>query len=122
MLLENRYYRVLDVRREDETTAVYRVELLPECDVYRGHFPGNPVSPGVCNIEMIKECAMLFAGRRLFLSGIKRCRLTAVSSPMICPIVEVYISVLLVDNVWRVTAKVADNERIYVEYQGEMVS
>ena len=26
-------------------------------EFFQGHFPNNPVSPGVCNIEMIKECA-----------------------------------------------------------------
>ena len=62
MLLENSYYKIIG-RSGEGLDAVFRVALLPDCEVYKGHFPGNPVSPGVCNIETIKECAMLLTGR-----------------------------------------------------------
>ena len=51
MLLENKYYKVLRARKEGEGKAVYHVAILPDCNVYEGHFPGNPVCPGVCNIQ-----------------------------------------------------------------------
>lgn len=100
--------------------AVFRVALLPDCEVYKGHFPGNPVSPGVCNIETIKECAMLLTGKRLVIDTIRQCRLTAVASPSVCPEVEVTLSCSLVGKGFAVTAKIADNERTYMEYKGEM--
>ncbi len=56
------YYHILS----SEITAdagVFRVALNADCEVYQGHFPGEPVCPGVCNIQMIKECAeMLLQG------------------------------------------------------------
>ena len=73
MLLENKYYKVLRARVEGEGKAVYHVAILPECNVYEGHFPGNPVCPGVCNIQTIKECASLLTGKELRISSIKQC-------------------------------------------------
>ena len=37
----------------------YRVSVAldPEHPVFAGHFPGNPVLPGVCSLQMIIECA-----------------------------------------------------------------
>lgn len=40
-----------------------------------------PVAPGVCNIEMIKECAEEVCGCKLFLSYISQCRFSALITP-----------------------------------------
>jgi len=32
-----------------------RVHLDPGHRIYQGHFPGSPVVPGVCQIQMVKE-------------------------------------------------------------------
>ncbi|MCD8182818.1 MAG: beta-hydroxyacyl-ACP dehydratase [Bacteroides sp.] len=120
MLLENKYYKIIGTK-SDGLEAVYRIALLPDCDVYRGHFPGNLVCPGVCNIETIRECASLLAGRRLLISTIKQCRLTAVASPVLCPEVEVTVSLSPIDLGYVVTARIADAERTYMEYKGDMI-
>lgn len=119
MLLENKYYKIVH-RDANGLSAVFHIALLPDCDVYRGHFPGNPVCPGVCNIQTIKECVMLLTGRRMQISTIKQCRLTAIASPSICPEVDVTIDVLPTDRGFSVTAKIADAEKTYMEYKGEM--
>lgn len=119
MLLENKYYKIVH-ESVNGLDAVYRIAILPDCDVYRGHFPGNPVCPGVCNIETIRECAMLLTGRKLFIGTIKQCRLTAVASPSVCPEVNVSISALPTDRGFAVTAKIADAEKTYMEYKGDM--
>ena len=57
MWLKDHYYKVL-TRRVSDGCSVFRIVLLPDCEVYRGHFPGHPVCPGAFNIQMMKECAM----------------------------------------------------------------
>lgn len=120
MLLQDKFYKVNGVEKTDEQNAVFHCTLLSDCDVYRGHFPGNPVSPGVCNIEMIKECAMMLTGQRLVIKGIKQCRLTAVASPAVCPEVDVTVAVTPVEGGYSVVASIADSNQSYMEYKGEM--
>ncbi|MFS2716174.1 beta-hydroxyacyl-ACP dehydratase [Bacteroides uniformis] len=79
MKLENNYYKLISMH-SDGTSGVFHLSLRLDCEVYRGHFPGNPVCPGVCNIQMIKECAERLTGQRLHISRIRRCRLTAVAN------------------------------------------
>jgi len=80
----NDYYKIEshDVEGDEHD---YCITLLPDNCVYAGHFPGNPVSPGVCNIQMIKECAELLSGQSLFLAFIDKCRFSAVITPQTTP-------------------------------------
>jgi 3-hydroxyacyl-[acyl-carrier-protein] dehydratase len=48
----------------------FTLELNPAHPVYEGHFPGNPVVPGVCQVQMISE----------LLSGIKGYALRLIQS------------------------------------------
>ena len=79
------YYHILS--SEITTDArVFRVALNADCEVYQGHFPGEPVCPGVCNIQMIKECTeMLLQGGAdmpsILLSPTKQCRLPTLVTP-----------------------------------------
>ena len=88
----------------------------------QGHFPGNPVSPGVCNIRTIQECACRVAGERLFIATIKRCRLTALVSPAICPKLDVEVRLSPADTGFTVEARMTEAGVTYVEYTGEMRS
>ena len=37
----------------------FRVRLDASHPVYRGHFPGHPVLPGVCTLQLVRECKFL---------------------------------------------------------------
>ena len=39
------------------------VRLLPESLVYQGHFPGYPITPGVCLVEIALELIAEMAGQ-----------------------------------------------------------
>lgn len=119
MRLENNYYELISMRG-DGTSGVFNITLCPDCDVYRGHFPGNPVCPGVCNMQTIKELAERLTNKRLHIGSIRRCRLTAVATPVECPDLEVRINLLPTENGYGITATVSDARRTYMDYRGEM--
>lgn len=120
MLLENRYYQLVSQKIAGERGA-FHVRLLPECAIYQGHFPGNPICPGVCQIEMIKECATLLTGRDLRIRSVAQCRLTALASPTVCPELEVEVLASSVENGFLVRATVSDDKQKYVDFKGEMI-
>ena len=121
MLLENKFYKVLRVRKESDVKAVYHLAILPDCNVYEGHFPGNPVCPGVCNIQTIKECASLLSGKELRISSIKQCLLTAIASPTVCPEVDIQVEVHETDGKYSIVASISDENRQYMTFKGEGV-
>ncbi len=120
MLLENKFYKVLSEERGEGLCAKYHVAILPECNVYDGHFPGDPVCPGVCNIETIKECAILLSGEQLRYSTIKQCRLTALATPTVCPEVDVQVSLSPLVEGYSVQASIADDKQTYMILKGQL--
>lgn len=66
MLIEGLYTIQSLEQNEEEVNA--QVKLHAEHDVFKGHFPGNPIMPGVCMIQMIKELTEKVTGKALFLS------------------------------------------------------
>lgn len=119
MRLENNYYDVINMHTNGMSGTFY-IALRPDCDVYRGHFPGNPVCPGVCNIQTIKECAEMLVGHGLRITVIHRCRLTAVATPSACPELTVKVSLLPSEDGLAVTASILDDGRTYMDFLGEM--
>ena len=48
--------------RSDDDHIVARYTFRPEADFYRGHFPGNPITPGVLLIEAMAQTGVVALG------------------------------------------------------------
>lgn len=119
MLLENKFYKIIS-EEKDGVNGKYRIAILPDCNVYDGHFPGDPVCPGVCNIETIKECAMTMMQKELRIKSIKQCRLTAIATPTVCPEVTVSLNITEKEGLYAIVASIADEKQTYMEFKGTL--
>jgi len=61
--------------------GAFEVQVAAEHAVFGGHFPGNPVLPGVCTMMIVRECASLAAGRPLRYAAVGECKFTAAIAP-----------------------------------------
>lgn len=118
MLILN-YYTIL--RQSQESDAyLFEVSLNADCNVYQGHFPGEPISPGVCNIQMLKECLEIVLEHSVLLDTIQQCRFTTLVTPVAYPELEVRIY-LLKQEEGRVKFKatLGKGENVYLELKAE---
>jgi 3-hydroxyacyl-[acyl-carrier-protein] dehydratase len=121
MLLDY-YYTIKDQRLVGDIT-MFDVILLPDCSVYRGHFPDMPVAPGVCNVQMIKECVERIAGKRLLLEYISQCKFAALITPQQHPALQIRVE-LTENTAERImaSASITDaDEKEYVTFKGEFI-
>ena len=120
MLLPD-YYTILNRRSESDAT-VFEIALNAACEVYKGHFPETPVSPGVCNIQMVKECVEEVVGNPLILNYIQQCRLTTLVTPQQHPTVEVRVWLVApIDGGVKIRATIGKGELVYLELKGEAI-
>lgn len=53
MSLHN-FFTLKEIRKEGDKHLA-AITLNPEHEIYKGHFPGNPVVPGVCLLHILKS-------------------------------------------------------------------
>src|ERR1700733_15016080 len=64
MILAGDFYTVVNpVMEADSIKAV--LEINPKHEIFQGHFPGQPVVPGVCMMQIVKELLETATGRAL---------------------------------------------------------
>ena len=121
MYLRDNYYRIKNIQRDDRDCIV-AVKILPDCNIFNGHFPGNPICPGACSIEIIRECACLLTGWKLTVSSIRQCRFITVARPENCDDLMVYVHATPVPSAdcFTIDARISDADNVYVTFRGEM--
>ncbi len=117
-MLVKKFYRIDSKEVQEDGSVVYGVSLNTTHDVYKGHFPERPITPGVCNIQMIKELAEDASGRSLTLSEIDRCRLTAMVTPDGSPSLNIKVKI---DDNTRLTATIYNGDTTYMTLSGTVI-
>ncbi|WP_310992926.1 3-hydroxyacyl-ACP dehydratase [Aequorivita marina] len=79
MLIEG-LYKVTSTEKT-ETGISAQIHLNKDHEIFKGHFPGNPVMPGVCMIQIIKELTEEATEKELFLSVSTNIKFMAIINP-----------------------------------------
>ena len=79
MLLKN-FYTVQSFEFT-EGQLVSEIFINKDHDIFNGHFPGNPVMPGVCMIQIIKELTEKALEKKLFMEKSSNIKFMALINP-----------------------------------------
>ena len=60
----------------------FNIILNPDHLIYKAHFPGQPVTPGVCILQMLQELLSVEMGKQLFIKNIKNAKFISMMSPV----------------------------------------
>jgi len=81
-----------------------QLRLNAKHTIYQAHFPGNPITPGVCIVQIIGELLEEKCQSHLVLSKIVNLKFTALLSPLENPLISVELA-SVIDNGTEVKAK-----------------
>ena len=79
-MLKDSFFTIKEVVRA-EADATYRVALNSSHTIFKAHFAGNPVMPGACIAQMIKELSEDFLSADFFISVVKNMKFLKVINP-----------------------------------------
>ena len=80
MILKNSLYTIESAEMSG-TEARYVIKLNAGHFIYQAHFPGEPITPGVCIVQIAKELLEETVGRKLQVVKVKNVKFLSVVTP-----------------------------------------
>lgn len=97
MLLQD-FYKVNSLEKVSDQSYQVDLTLNARHEVFKGHFPGNPVTPGVGMMQIIKELTEGITGKKLFLTNASNVKFMALINPEVTPDLKLELDMTLTDN------------------------
>ncbi|WP_179345200.1 3-hydroxyacyl-ACP dehydratase [Winogradskyella ursingii] len=82
MLLEN-FYEVLELKEIEDTKLLASVKINDNHQMFKGHFPNQPITPGVAMLQILKNCLELHFKNKLFMKSSSNVKFLALVEPSI---------------------------------------
>lgn len=80
MKLLDEFFFVKEIK-DEENGFVALLQVNPEHFIYKAHFPGNPITPGVCIVQAASELLQCKLNRNLFLKNVKNVKFLSTIIP-----------------------------------------
>ena len=68
-MLKGDFYQVIQPIAASETGHRCRIRFSADHSIFKGHFPGLPVVPGVCMMAIVRETLEELTGRQLVMKS-----------------------------------------------------
>ncbi|KQT22455.1 3-hydroxyacyl-ACP dehydratase [Chryseobacterium sp. Leaf404] len=106
------FYTLVGYEKSENGSFSASITLNQDHDIFKGHFPGNPVTPGVCMMQIVKELTEEFTGKKLFLKSASNVKFMAIINPFETPKLTMQLDIKEVENEVKVKNTTAFGETI----------
>lgn len=72
-------------RSREDATFTWDISLNLDSGIFKVHFPGNPILPGACQLEMFRQLAGESLGSDLTVSAVNNIKYLAIIDPRVTP-------------------------------------
>lgn len=97
MLLQN-FYKVTSLQKNDDRNYTVIILVNESHDVFKGHFPGNPIMPGVCMMQIIKELTEQITESSLIMQSLSNVKFMALINPFVTPELRLELDITTTDE------------------------
>lgn len=118
-MLLNRFFEISNLQANGpDITATLTINR--EHEIFIGHFPGQPVVPGVCMMQMIKEIMEQVAGKVMNLVKAHDMKFLAVIDPSVNNCINAVLKFSQDEKgIVSVTATLTKDETLHFKFKGQ---
>lgn len=81
MIFLNNLYNIVSSTEESDSAARFEISLIPESEVFAAHFPGEPIMPGACILQVALELYNSWKQSQAVISKVTNLKFLSVISP-----------------------------------------
>jgi 3-hydroxyacyl-[acyl-carrier-protein] dehydratase len=120
LLLHDLY--IIQSLKESENTIQASVLLKADHAIFKGHFPGQPVLPGVCMMEMISEITGEYFNKDFRISGSPITKFLRMIDPKKNPLIHLEIKYQIRDEAVTLNGRIFFEAETFMKFQLNLVS
>lgn len=117
--LRDDFYTVKEKKQISEKEISVVIELNQTHAIYSGHFPDQPIVPGVCQIQIVKEILEDLMGKKLKMITGDNIKFMGMIIPNLSPIVNIDVNYQINDSEIICDSKLFFGETIFTKYKGK---
>lgn len=97
MLLKD-FYKIISLEKNDSQKYLAIIFINKNHEVFKGHFPGNPIMPGVCMMQIIKELTEQITENTLMMQSLSNVKFMALINPEINPELRLELDIITTED------------------------
>lgn len=116
------FFQIEQIQNVENTSFKISVRINPMHAIFKGHFPGNPIVPGVCLTQMTKEIIESIQNCSLLLRKADNIKFTAIVNPNVNPLLDANLSLKFAEDN-RIIAELSfySDETVFYKFKGSFV-
>jgi 3-hydroxyacyl-[acyl-carrier-protein] dehydratase len=113
-------YFIKSSQTESVNKLTVKVEIKREHPIFTGHFPGNPILPGVCTIQILKELVAEHLGKKVSLLKAVNIKYLSFINPDMTNLIDFNIELKEMENGYLSCNTTINHENtIFCTFKGE---
>lgn len=117
-MLAGNFYTIMESQQTEQSFAA-QLALNAAHPIFEGHFPGQPVVPGVCMMQTIQELLEKRLERKLLLQKAINMKFLVMIDPVVQPQVKTELQFTLQDDgTVKANAVIKSDSTIFMKFQG----
>ncbi|MCO5946808.1 hypothetical protein [Mucilaginibacter flavidus] len=97
------------------------LSINPGSSIFKGHFPGQPVVPGACMLQLVKDVLESALGYSVQLKKAGNLKFVGMIVPAATNAILLKIDYKLIVDEINVNAKLVDGDRVCFKFQGSFI-
>ena len=117
-MLAGKFYTIVTQQQPDAQSVHTTISLNAQHPIFAGHFPDQPVVPGVCMMQIIQELLSGAVGKKLLIEKAANMKFLNMIDPVQQPEVNVEITYTPQEAAYKATAVIKYDTTVFLKFQG----